>query len=42
MKYLKAATERDVTPGIIAVIQSFGSRINFCPSSFSGHRGRNR
>jgi len=24
-------TERDITPGIIAVIQSFGSRINFHP-----------
>jgi len=31
IKYLKATTERDVTPGIIAVIQSFGSRINFHP-----------
>jgi len=25
IKYLKAATEKDITPGIIAVIQSFGS-----------------
>ncbi|MBS3771422.1 MAG: transposase [Bacteroidales bacterium] len=31
LKYLKAATEKDITPGIIAVIQSFGSRINFHP-----------
>ena len=31
IKYLKAATEKDITPGIIAVIQSFGSRINFHP-----------
>ncbi|MFO7980195.1 MAG: transposase [Candidatus Aminicenantes bacterium] len=31
IKYLKAITEKDITPGIIAVIQSFGSRINFHP-----------
>jgi len=31
IKYLKAATEKNITPGIIAVIQSFGSRINFHP-----------
>jgi len=31
IKYLKAATEKDITPGIIAVIQSFGSRINLHP-----------
>jgi|GEM_PF-3451875 len=31
LKYLKATTEKDITPGIIAVIQSFGSRINFHP-----------
>jgi len=31
MKYLETITERDITPGIIAVIQSFGSRINFHP-----------
>jgi len=31
LKYLKAATEKDITLGIIAVIQSFGSRINFHP-----------
>jgi len=31
IKYLKAVTEKDITPGIIAVIQSFGSRINFHP-----------
>jgi hypothetical protein len=31
MKYLKTATEKNITPGIIAVIQSFGSRINFHP-----------
>ena len=28
LKYLKAAAGRELTPGIIAVIQSFGSRIN--------------
>jgi len=31
VKYFKATTRRDITPGIIAVIQSFGSRINFHP-----------
>jgi len=31
IKYLKAATKKDINPGIIAVIQSFGSRINFHP-----------
>ena len=31
LKYFKAATERELTPGIIAVIQSFGSRINLHP-----------
>jgi len=31
LKYLKAATEKDITPGIIVVIQSFRSRINFHP-----------
>ncbi|MBD3414010.1 MAG: hypothetical protein GF421_06240 [Candidatus Aminicenantes bacterium] len=31
IKYLKAATKKDLTPGIIAVIQSFGRRINFHP-----------
>jgi len=30
-KYFKATTRRDITPGIIAVIQSFGKRINFHP-----------
>jgi len=30
-KYIKATTRRDITPGIIAVIQSFGKRINFHP-----------
>jgi len=29
VKYLKAVTGRELNPGIIAVIQSFGSRINF-------------
>jgi len=28
LKYFKAAAGRELTPGIIAVIQSFGSRIN--------------
>ena len=31
LKYLKAVTGRELTPGIIAVIQSFGSRINLHP-----------
>ncbi|MCD6516075.1 MAG: transposase [Candidatus Aminicenantes bacterium] len=31
MKYLKITTEKDINPGIIAVIQSFGNRINFHP-----------
>jgi len=31
IKYLEAVTEKDITPGIIAVIQSFGNRINFHP-----------
>ena len=31
IKYLESITEKDLTPGIIAVIQSFGSRINFHP-----------
>jgi len=31
LKYFKAATGRELTPGIIAVIQSFGSRINLHP-----------
>jgi len=30
-KYFKATTCKEITPGIIAVIQSFGSRINFHP-----------
>jgi len=30
-KYLRATTRRVISPGIIAVIQSFGSRINFHP-----------
>jgi hypothetical protein len=29
VKYFKAVTNRELTPGIIAVIQSFGRRINF-------------
>jgi hypothetical protein len=29
MKYLKITTEKDITPGIIAMIQSFGGRIIF-------------
>jgi len=31
LKYFKAVTERELTPGIIAVIQSFGSKINLHP-----------
>jgi ribosomal protein S27E len=31
LKYFKAVTGRKLTPGIIAVIQSFGSRINLHP-----------
>jgi len=31
LKYFKAAAGRELTPGIIAVIQSFGSRINLHP-----------
>jgi len=31
LKYFKAATGRKLTPGIIAVLQSFGSRINLHP-----------
>ena len=31
MKYFKAATRKEIAPGIIAVIQSFGSRMNFHP-----------
>jgi len=31
LKYLEATTKKALTPGIIAVIQSFGSRINFHP-----------
>ncbi len=31
VKYFKAVTGRELTPGIIAMIQSFGSRINFHP-----------
>ena len=31
LKYFKAVTGRELTPGIIAVIQSFGSRINLHP-----------
>ena len=30
-KYLKAAIGKEITPGIIAVIQSFGSKINLHP-----------
>jgi len=30
-KYLRAATGKELTPGIIAVIQSFGSKINLHP-----------
>jgi hypothetical protein len=31
LKYFKAVTGRELTPGIIAVIQLFGSRINLHP-----------
>jgi len=31
VKYFKASTRKEITPGIIAVIQSFGSRMNFHP-----------
>jgi len=31
LKYFKAVTGRELTPGIIAVIQSFGSKINLHP-----------
>lgn len=31
LKYFKAVTGRELTPGIIAVIQSFGSRISLHP-----------
>ena len=31
VKYFKATTRKEIAPGIIAVIQSFGSRINFHP-----------
>ena len=31
VKYFKAATCKEIAPGIIAVIQSFGSRMNFHP-----------
>jgi len=31
LKYLRAVTYKEITPGIIAVIQSFGSRINLHP-----------
>ena len=30
-KYLQAALGKEITPGIIAVIQSFGSKINLHP-----------
>jgi len=31
LKYFKAVTGRELTPGIIAIIQSFGSRVNLHP-----------
>jgi len=31
LKYLRVATGKELTPGIIAAIQSFGSRINLHP-----------
>jgi len=31
VKYFKATTRTEIAPGIIAVIQSFGSRMNFHP-----------
>ncbi|MBE9551157.1 MAG: transposase [Proteobacteria bacterium] len=31
LKYLRAVTGKEITPGIIAVIQSFGSKINLHP-----------
>ncbi len=31
VKFFKATTRKDITPGIIAVIQSFGNRLNFHP-----------
>ena len=31
LKYFKAVAGRELTPAVIAVIQSFGSRINFHP-----------
>ena len=31
LKYFKAVAGRELTPGIIAVIQSYGSRINLHP-----------
>ncbi|MGQ9673185.1 MAG: transposase zinc-binding domain-containing protein [Candidatus Aminicenantales bacterium] len=36
--YFRAITEEDLTPGIIASIQTFGQKINFHP--FPGDRGR--
>lgn len=31
MKYFKATTRKEIALGLIAVIQSFGSRMNFHP-----------
>jgi len=31
IKYFKATSQKEIAPGIIAVIKSFGSRINFHP-----------
>lgn len=39
IKYLKAITERDINPGIIAVIRSFGSRMNFHALCGAPHKG---
>lgn len=33
LKYLKFVTERELMPGVVAVIQTFGDRINFPPHS---------
>ena len=41
LKYFKAVAGRELTPGIIAVIQSFGSRINLHSHLYANaHRGK--
>jgi len=42
LKYIRTITGKELNPGIIAVIETFGARINFPSSSYSFDRRRHR